>query len=175
MIPAFHRHLAGTGRTRRQWLSTCLIVSMAGCASPPRSDRTADAGAGTWSGRLSLQMDSEPPQSFHAGFELSGRPSEGDLRLLSPLGTLLSRVQWSDQNAILTQGSETSRHASLDDLVTTVTGAPLPVRALFDWLQAKPTVVPGWAADLSRLAEGRLSARRLHPAPAALLRIILDP
>ena len=45
---------------------------------------------------------------------------------------------------------------------------------LFGWLRGEPQAVPGWSADLSALAAGRLSARRLMPLPTAELRVILD-
>lgn len=154
-------------------MSATLLLALTGCASP-KTVRTED-NAGPWSGRLALQVDGEPPQSFHAGFELTGQPSRGELRLTSPLGTLLALVQWSDDGATLTQGSQVTRHASVDDLTTTLGGAPIPVRALFDWLQARPAEVPGWMADLSRQPEGRLVARREQPLPPVILRIILDP
>ena len=63
----------------------------------------------------------------------------------------------------------------LDALAQEATGTPLPVRALFGWLRGEPQAVPGWSADLSALAAGRLSARRLMPLPTAELRVVLDP
>ena len=54
------------------------------------------------------------------------------------------------------------------------TGAPLPVASLFDWLAGKPTPVPGWEADVSQVAEGRLRARRTEPPPPADLRLVFE-
>ena len=167
------RRTGRIGPSRRILLSAALLTALAGCASP-RATRTAGSQK-TWSGRLALQVDGDPPQSFHAGFELTGQPAEGELRLTSPLGTLLALVQWSAEGATLTQGSQVTRHASVEDLVSMLGGAPLPVKALFDWLQNQPADVPGWSADLSRLSEGRIVAQRQSPTPLANLRIILDP
>ncbi|MFP5467635.1 MAG: lipoprotein insertase outer membrane protein LolB [Gammaproteobacteria bacterium] len=161
-----------TGPSRRALLSASLLI-LAGCASQ-KAVRTDDRTA-AWSGRMALQVDGDPPQSFHAAFELTGQPSRGELRLTSPLGTLLALVQWSDDGATLTQGSQVTRHSSVEDLVSTLGGAPIPVTALFDWLQARPANVTGWMADLSRQPEGRIVARREHPQPLVILRIILDP
>ena len=48
------------------------------------------------------------------------------------------------------------------------------MRALFAWLRGLPQAGEGWEADLSRLPDGRLLARRLAPPPAAELRVVLD-
>jgi len=51
----------------------------------------------------------------------------------------------------------------------------LPIEALFDWLQGRATDVPGWAADLSTLAQGRLQAvRAAGELPRVELRILLQ-
>jgi outer membrane lipoprotein LolB len=63
---------------------------------------------------------------------------------------------------------------TLDELLTRVTGAALPVAALFEWLGGRTADVPGWQADLSQRGEGRLSARRDTPQPGAELRLVLD-
>ena len=47
-----------------------------------------------WSGRLSLQVHSEPAQSFAASFELKGQPGQGELKLISPLGSVLGVLRW---------------------------------------------------------------------------------
>jgi len=54
------------------------------------------------------------------------------------------------------------------------TGTPIPMPALFDWLRGQNAVIDGWQADLSMLAQGRLTAQRLHPAPAVQLRVVLN-
>jgi outer membrane lipoprotein LolB len=35
--------------------------------------------------------------------------------------------------------------------------------------------VPGWQADLTRQAEGRITARRSAPLPTAELRVVFQP
>lgn len=119
-------------------------------------------------------MQSDPPQSLGATFELKGTAGEGELRLSTPLGTTLLKARWNVREALLEAGQQTQRYANIDALVAQTTGASLPVSGLFEWLQGRPTEADGWTADLSRYASGRISARRLLPAPTAELRIILD-
>ncbi len=123
---------------------------------------------------MALRVDADPPQSFSAAFALSGGPQAGELTLISPLGTVLAVMQWQPGEALLRQGEQTRRYGSLDALAEDATGTPLPVRALFGWLGGQPQAVPGWQADVTRLDDGRLSARRLMPLPTAELRVVLD-
>jgi outer membrane lipoprotein LolB len=135
---------------------------------------TDDASADSWSGRLSLQVKTEPPQSFSGGFEIKGNSNHGELMLNSPLGNTVLAARWSPQQATLYSGSEIRSYASIDTLIEQSTGAALPVAALFDWLVGKDTPSNGWTADLTRQQEGRIEARRLQPLPQAELRIVLD-
>jgi outer membrane lipoprotein LolB len=128
-----------------------------------------------WAGRIGLQVQSEPPQAFFAGFELKGRASSGELTLISPLGSILGIMRWSPTEAILEQGSATRRFASTDELLAQLTGAAVPMSALFDWLAGIDTPTQGWVADLSKQPDGRITAKRINPAPPADLRIVLNP
>ncbi|MDO5693294.1 MAG: outer membrane lipoprotein LolB [Pseudomonadota bacterium] len=160
-------------RTAFGWLLAAATL-MAGCATEKAAQATFDADATQWSGRLGLTVASEPPQSFSAGFSLSGNPDAGELSLTSPLGSTLAVMQWQPGEALLRQGEQVRRYESLDALAAEVAGTPLPVRALFGWLRGQPQSVPGWQADLSRLPDGLLSAQRLMPLPTADLRLVLD-
>jgi len=126
-------------------------------------------------GRISLQIQSEPAQSFSASFELKGRAERGELTLISPLGNVLGILRWSPLEATLDSGSQqVQRFSSVDALMAQATGAAVPLSALFAWLQGDNANVSGWSADLSRHSEGRISAKRAQPAPQAELRVILD-
>ncbi len=152
----------------------CLVLVatlLAACAV----QRVHTPGEASWSGRLAVQVDSTPPQSFSAGFDLSGSPEVGELALTSPLGNTLATVRWAPGMAELQQGGQVTRRSSLDELSTELGGTPLPVTALFAWLRGQPMSADGWEADLSRQPEGRINARRASPAPAAELRIIFQP
>ena len=127
-----------------------------------------------WTGRLALQVESSAQQSFSAGFELKGNSRAGELTLYNPLGGTLAVLAWSPGTAALRSGSQVSQLDSLDTLVARVAGSAIPVAALFDWLAGINTPVPGWQADLSELAQGRIRAQRTDPTPPADLRVVLD-
>jgi outer membrane lipoprotein LolB len=121
-----------------------------------------------------MQVGSNPPQAFSAGFELSGNSSQGQLLLNSPLGTAVASAQWTAEQAVLRSGSDARHYRSMEELLTHATGAALPLAALFDWLTGVPTPVAGWDTDLSGLNQGRLLASRQNPEPTVQLRILLD-
>lgn len=151
-----------------------LAAVLAGCAVPLKPDDPANPQAGPWSGRLALQVQDQPDQSFSAGFELRGQASAGELMLFTPLGGTAAQLKWTPGAAMLTTGGQTRQFESLEALVLQATGSPIPVAALFDWLAARNTPVEGWEADLTQLPQGRLFARRIAPPPLADLRVALD-
>ena len=158
---------------RRAWLGVCGlgVLALTGCASPrPRPSDTTSF----WSGRLALQLQSTPPQSWSASFELQGSAEQGQMTLLSPIGTTLARLSWTPQVALLEQGQDKTESSNLQSLSQRLTGTDLPIAALFEWLEGKAADVPGWQVDFSAHPEGRLTARRSTPAPEAVLRILLD-
>jgi outer membrane lipoprotein LolB len=158
----------------RAWAVAGLLAALAGCATPVRAPATANAAAGPWAGRLALQVPDQPSQSFSAGFELRGSPGDGELDLYSPIGSTLAVLTWQPGRATLRASGKTTEYESVDALVAQVTGSPIPVKALFDWLRGVDVPVPGWQADLSQLGQGRLAARRLDPPPQADLRVVLE-
>jgi outer membrane lipoprotein LolB len=155
---------------RRASLLLCALL-LSGCATT----RTPTASTSAyWAGRLSLQVQSEPPQQWSAGFELQGSPEQGEMLLLSPIGTTLARLSWTPHSAQLEQGGRVTHSDNLSSLSEQLQGKALPIAALFDWLAGRPAEVPGWQADLSGHAQGRLLAQRSLPAPVAVLRIVLE-
>lgn len=158
---------------RRQGLHLMgmVVLSLVGCAT---SRPGAEKPAAYWSGRLALQLQSTPPQNWSASFELQGSAEQGQMVLLSPLGTTLAKLSWSPRSALLEQGADKTESSNLQSLSQKLTGTDLPIHAIFEWLQGQATSARGWYVDLSALNEGRLSARRMAPAPEALLRILLD-
>jgi outer membrane lipoprotein LolB len=155
-------------------LAALLVTAglLAACATP---QRTVLPGEEVWSGRLVMTVQSDPPQSFSAGFDLIGSAQAGELQLTSPLGTSLASVVWRPGSAEMRQGGEVRRRGSLDELTAELSGTPVPVAALFGWLRGHADEVPGWQADLSRQPEGRITARRFAPQPAAELRVVVQP
>ena len=121
-----------------------------------------------------MQVPDRPSESFSSGFDLRGSATAGELRLESPLLGTLGMLSWRPGSATLRAGGQTMEFDSIDALVTHVTGSSMPVAALFDWLRGVDSPVPGWRADLTRVAEGRVTATRLDPPPQAELRVILE-
>ena len=162
-----------------------LLLGATGCATPV----PGVTNSGTWTtGRLSLQVQAfqdRAAQSLSAAFELRGTASSGELRLLSPLGTLLLAATWQDKLATLSTPQGQTRFDSLDQLSQQALGETLPLAALPDWLAGRPWPGAahqpgpdgfeqlGWRVDLARRAEGWVLARRDAP-PAVMLRIRLD-
>ena len=176
-------------RTRglsRFWRISCILSAtylIASCAqfTPARSEsgntNAAEDGVFSRQGRLSLRVDSEPPQSLSGAFVISGNAQTGDLTLSTPLGGTLAQLSWTPQQAVLKANNDTSYYPSADALVEQVTGTVLPLAALFDWLAGRDTPAPGWQTDLSLLNNPdsqRLIAKRTDPLPAVELRIVLD-
>lgn len=158
-----------------RWLgcaSVLITMLLTGCAAPKAQ---IAEGVASWNGRLALNVESDPPQAYSAGFDLHGSPRAGELLLATPMGTTLAKVTWSPGQAKLTQGDRTTQRNSLDELTADLGGTAVPVAALFSWLQGQPAVAGGWQADLSRHADGRVTARRSHPLPAAVLRLVFEP
>ena len=150
-------------------------ILIAGCARPVSGTALNSLKTEFWTGRISLNVKSEPEQSFSAGFELKGRPERGELTLISPLGNVLGVLRWSPGEAELDSGNRNiQRFDSVDALMAQATGAAVPLDALFAWLQGENATASGWSADLSRQAEGRILATRMQPMPRADLRVVLD-
>lgn len=163
-----------TGTLRHRWMGWLVLCALwlAGCAQPMPS---AHVEENSWNGRIALQIDGQASQSFSAMFELRGTAQAGGLVLLSPFGNLIAQLDWKDGHAQLVSGQNTRTSDSLDTLLQDVTGTRIPVTALFNWLKGTQASATGWQADLTGIADGRLTARRDDPQPTATLRIALTP
>ena len=151
---------------------------IAGCAHKTSATAQNDVGSkpdsGNWAGRISLKVQSDPPQAFFAGFELKGQPDSGELTLISPLGSILGVLRWTPLSATLQSAQGIKRADTVDELLEQATGASIPTAALFDWLAGKQTMISSWTADLSQHSAGRIVATRALPLPQVELRIVLD-
>ena len=163
-----------TGTLRHRWMGWLVLCALwlAGCAQPMPS---AHVEENSWNGRIALQIDGQASQSFSAMFELRGTAQAGGLVLLSPFGNRIAQLDWKDGHAQLVSGQNTRTSDSLDTLLQDVTGTRIPVTALFNWLKGTQASATGWQADLTGIADGRLTARRDDPQPTATLRIALTP
>ena len=150
------------------------VAMLGGCAQPARQLQPDVAASHHWSGRMALQVQDAQQQSFSAGFELQGQPESGTLLVFNPLGSIMARLQWTRAGATLQQGDQITQSDSLPELITRMTGSDIPVAALFDWLQGKPTPAQGWEADLAAYGDGKITAQRLYPQPEASLRIVIE-
>lgn len=175
----------------RGWVAAaCLALGVAGCATgiPPASEYSQPP----LSGRLAVHVDAwaaTAPRDVNAAFELLGDGQNGQLSLLTPMGTVLARARWAPGRVVLDTPQGTSRFADLDALSREVLGESLPMVALFDWLRGRPwpgaasrgaagADAPGfeqlgWVVNLARFDEARISARR-DQAPQVTVRAKLD-
>jgi outer membrane lipoprotein LolB len=160
----------------RWWRVACLLFALlllAGCANQQQLQKPLHDNDTYWQGRLSVKVFSKPVQAFTANFELQGRADQGELVLISPLGTTLAHMQWTPDSASLMADGKQRRFDSLHELARATTGTDLPVASLFAWLHGIADESLGWQADLSELSDGRIMAR--HPEEVqAELKIILD-
>ena len=115
-----------------------------------------------------------PSQSFNAAFELQGNAQHGSLLLLTPLGTTAASVRWTTAAATLQASGETREFTDLQTLIIHLLGTDVPVSALFGWLDGQQVGMDGWEVDLTRRTEGKITARRLTPAPTAEFRLVLE-
>lgn len=175
------RRLRGAGAA---WAWAVLLL--AGCATHP-----PPGGPQPWtSGKLSVRieaLDNRPAQNLPATFDLRGSSADGELRLTSPLGSLIASARWSDRQAVLVTTQGEREFADLDALSREVLGEPLPLRALPDWIAGRPWPGAaidrrdasgfdqlGWTIDLTRFAQGSLTATRPAP-PVVVLRVRIEP
>lgn len=165
-------------RALRWVLLSIAMILIAGCAHRTPTQGQFEPESAFWSGRLSLRADGQPPQSWSAGFELSAGAHSGQLSLFSPLGSTVAVLRWYPQGAELKNGAQTLQAPSLVALLAQLESEPgalqtLPLHALLDWLNGRPTPAQGWTVDLSARAQGRIRAQR-RGEPGVTLQLLLD-
>lgn len=174
-------HFSAVGWSRRAALLTAALL--AACATTPPPGTPAPLA-----GRLLVRVDSQPPRSVSAQFELSGSPSAGQLTLSGPLGATAAQARWAPGEAALITGERRTRFTDLDSLAEEALGERIPIAALFDWLRGRawPGAASGprqdgtagfeqlgWRINLARWAEGWVEAQRTA-APGVVVRAKLD-
>lgn len=168
---------------RRTWVLAALLIAInliAGCALSIRGKAQNDAQTSIWQGRLALRVQANPAEdkatgsSFSAPFELQGNAQQGELVLLTPLGSTAAAIHWAPGRAILQARGATREFDNLSQLVSELLGTDVPVAALFAWLHGQAQEVNGWKVDLSQRNQGKILAQRLTPSPPAELRLVLD-
>ncbi len=141
------------------------------------------------SGHLSVRVESTADRgasSVSADFDLRGDSRRGELRLSSPLGSVLASTRWSADGAVLDTGQGQTRYLDLETLSREALGEVLPLRAFPDWLAGRPWGgAPaatqaggfeqlGWSVSLTGFGAGRIEAVRAAP-PKVTLRVRLEP
>ena len=89
-----------------------LALGLAACSTLTPPPRGGDAIVG----RLSVRVESDPPRSVAAAFELRGSPRAGELDLSTPLGSLMARARWSPGEVVLATPNEEKAYPDLDAL-----------------------------------------------------------
>ena len=160
-------------------LSAVMLVLLSACSHTPRqaaNNTSSTTVIGHWEGRLTMRVAKNPPEQFSTAFEMSGHAEQGQLQLLSPLGTTMAVVRWNPQGASLQQSNDIQQFASMDDLTQGLTGAALPLPQLLIWLDRAGPAVAGWQIKAEVLKNGRrVLAERQQPLPALQLTLLLDP
>ena len=84
---------------------TCALL-LSACTTTPKTtattatENTTPANTTTYSGRLALSIEQQPPQNFSSNFQLTGSPNQGSLHILSPFGSTLAMARWSSKSAM---------------------------------------------------------------------------
>ena len=148
-------------------ISSTILAPMASESAP------ATAVPRSFAGRLSVVIQTEPVQQMIADFELEGDASQGELRLFGPFGASIAVLQWEPGRALLIEGERRRAVRSIDWLVERVTGAPLPVALIFDWLVGRPVRSDDWEVSPRDNPAEPLRATRLQPLPRIQLVLAL--
>ncbi len=151
-----------------------LALALAGCAQLPPTP--AIPSESRLSGRLSVTVAGDAHTRGTGGaasFELFGNPDAGRLELTSPLGSLVARASWRPGFVTLQTPNDERRFDDLDSLTRELLGEPVPVAALFDWLQARPW--PGAAHRKTANGFEQVGWRIEPRLPALIATRLADP
>lgn len=128
-------------------------------------------------GQLSVKLQAFQDQAargINLGFFFSGNPQGGQLDLMTPLGSQVAQVRWTEAGAWLQTDKGERLFTSLLDLSEQVLGEALPLSALMSWAQGRPDpALPapshitdqtfeqsGWLIDTKDVSIGRVMAQR---------------
>ena len=157
-----------TVRSRRHLFGLMIALIAGGCAVPMGSSQLETPGTRVWSGRMALDLETDPPQTFSASFELKGTVNRGELTLSTPLGNVLALIQWSPGEARLRVGGDLEAFESVESLTRQVTGAALPLGALFGWL-APHVAAADW---VKALGDGFVKLIKMAIAPIIFCTVV---
>jgi outer membrane lipoprotein LolB len=83
-------------------------------------------------------------------------------------------MQWAPGSAVLTGTGTPRQFDSLGALTQATIGLDIPITALFDWLQGTASQAASWEADLTELANGKLTAKRTAPDMRAEIKLLME-
>jgi len=171
------------------YLLVILLLSACSTNRPLRPNTLSSNPPATWSGKMSLTLETDPKQTFSAEFDLQGDPQTGEMQFYTSLGTTLAQAKWDSSGAeLLGQGNQTQRFSSLQTLSQKYMGATLPVEMIFAWANGAVFNVPnGWSvvqstrvtsatsatSEMVATGQSEFRATRQYPLPVVQLRIWL--
>lgn len=168
-----------------------LLAAMGGCAtsvrpdSPPSLIASNEVSRATsvseprieLQGQLSIKLEAFGEQAasgISLGFFFTGNDKQGQLDIMTLMGSQVAQVGWTPQQAWLVDDKGRRPYASLDQLSQETLGEALPLRALVHWMaghpdpslpsqtEAEPSrfTQEGWSVDATELPRKRLQAHR---------------
>jgi outer membrane biogenesis lipoprotein LolB len=189
------------GVHKRGLIAFLLCWGLTACTHLPVKEKQMSEPV--WAGRLMVEIQSvdeslagAPPvtRTTHVHFEWTGHRQEGRLDLLTPLGQVVARANWSSQGAWLwtSQGAsvkEAIPFPSLDALIEKTLGVPIPVDGLMWWLDkrhwpaesvfepgvsASATARAGWQLVRTQNDPPSLELSSVQPERRYRVRLVLD-
>ncbi|RZI80523.1 MAG: hypothetical protein EOP38_22255 [Rubrivivax sp.] len=162
------------------WLASSLLLGACSNfpARAPSEAASASASAQqALQGQLSIKLQAFqnlPAKGISLGFFFNGTRQGGQLDLMTPMGSQVAQVRWTQAGTWLLTEQGERRFDTLSELSQEVLGEALPLSALMHWVQGEPdpdlpapTITTaqsfeqvGWRIDTTEIGIGRLSAQR---------------
>ncbi len=128
-------------------------------------------------GQLSVKLEAfgeQAAKGLSLGFFFNGRASDGQMDLMTLMGSQVAKLQWSSGHAELTDTNGTHHYPTLAALSEAALGEALPLDTLVHWMQGRADpALPvriggepdtfeqlGWLIDARQITEKKLSATR---------------
>lgn len=162
----------------------CLIAA---CAQAPLTQTPGTSATAAADARIELQgqmgiklgaWQAEPARGMSFGFFFQGQVERGSLSLMTPLGSQVALVEWTQTSATLRRvgpgGGEDIQRGNIEELAEAALGEALPLQTLVHWMQGRPDpnlphqpgpeagtfVQRGWLIDTRERVQGRIQATR---------------
>ena len=165
------------------------LATLGGCQSLPEPGRAARQASATpaqgepspatvsLQGQMSVKLEAFqdlPARGMSFGFFFSGHAQEGELDLMTPLGSQVAHLHWQPARVELVDADGPHLYGSIAELSQKALGEALPLDTLIHWMQGHPDptqpsvagstaggfVQLGWEIDLSQRADQRIIATR---------------